>query len=563
MFAWSLKNSCLEASKQHNKSPKRKQSVKAGKTIRKVSRRVCTPGTKVRTLNKEVESIEKFLDKQFQEKCNMSGNTIESTTPSKEKITHESGYKLRQRNESYRQSLQNSQKAVKQPSEAVISESIREQIQEEGGNTSFDTIESEESSSNLVLNTDSRQDQQKDEDEMGSIEDLLPPRELIKRELFDSKNTAAKLDCVFESINRVYAFHAQVNARVKSLEFAVFDPEDGVLPQIKNVADYAKGSEKRVDTLAKQMISLRKELDITKGLVHKQNKQIAALKEKQVNLIARSMASNITIAGIKHDVPGDDDPKILVLDFLERELGVQLQDHEDIPIAHRLGAYAKGQHRPIVFRCPDSLKKRIFENTKKLAGKNFSVNQQLPESLAEKKKEIRYKIKQVQKAEEGKEDHAKSKFLVRNNKLYINGQLQRKKIFPPTVDRLFVNDTEEKTMEKIKLLFSKPKSSKGSSFTAAACAVENMNDVHLAYKKLYREFPAADHISVTCVVAGEEAHEDDSEFGAGVRLLEVIRASHLGDIAIFMIRVFGGELIGPMRFNYIREVAEEALSKLA
>lgn len=464
-------------------------------------------------------------------------------TPAKDSEVKESGSGYRLRNHSY-------------------SESIKGNPLSHKGNVK-DAISEEEEDERPVRNTvHEARGSQEDLDDMGSIEDLLPPKELLKRDEFDKKNTANKLDMVLDAVNHIYVQHAKAEAKIRSLEFAVFDEDSGILPQIKNVVDHAKGSENRVDVLTKEMVELRTELDITRGIVHKQSKQITALKAKQVDLIARSMADNVTISGIQQDKP-DVDSKTLVLNFLEEELEIELDSDEEISAAHRIGAPTKNSQRPIVFRCPTTLKKKIFQNTTKLAGKAFSVNQQVPDSLAEQKREIRQKIKQVQRLEQNKEDHQKSAFLVRNNKLYINGQLQRKKLFPPSVDQLFVNDTEAKNMDKIKFVHSKPKSVSSSSFMAAACVVENMDQVHLAYKRLFRENPSADHISAATIIAGEHHYQDDSEFGAGYRILNVIRSSKLEGIAVFVVRLYGGEHVGPARFNAIKEVAEEALLKLA
>lgn len=272
------------------------------------------------------------------------------------------------------------------------------------------------------------------------------------------------------------------------------------------------------------------------------------------------MAGNITIRGLKGDTPKAE-TKILVENFLEEELEVELEEDEKIPVAHRLGPVTKGYHRPVVFECPPSLRARIFQNTGKLAGKSYSVNQQLPDAIEEQKREIRQQIKNKQREEEGKDENNKSTFLVRNNKLYINGQLQRKKIIPPLPKDLFVNNTDKQRMEALNLKYSAAKPAQHSSFMAAALAVENMSEVHAAYKRLFREFPEADHIVTSCIVNGESAFRDDSEFGAGHRMLNILFDHKLGNVVLFVIRHYG-EHIGPMRFAVMREVAEEALLKL-
>lgn len=254
--------------------------------------------------------------------------------------------------------------------------------------------------------------------------------------------------------------------------------------------------------------------------------------------------------------------KVLIENFLEEELGVELEDNESIPVAHRLGPPSKDYNRPVVFKCPTTLRKRIFDNTTKLAGKNFSVNQQLPDALAEQRREIRQNIRQVQKAEESKDENNKSSFLVRNNKLYINGQLKRKKIIPPQPKELFVCKSEKEKMDSLRIKYSQPKPANSSSFTGAACTVESMNDVYLAYRRLFREYPEADHIVAASSVQLSEDYQDDGEFGAGYRMLNVIRDHKLTNVAVFVVRHYGGEHVGHMRFSVMKEAASDALEKL-
>lgn len=551
MLAWSLKNSCAtkprktKNSKVVNKKPvshRKKPPVKESFTA---------IDTYLTPLNCNRNSDRHSRDNRnnVQQLKGIMSSEVASANSSaapESSVNNEGKERYRLRNHSYQQS----QLPGKTP--LITFTPLKEPVHE-GGESGSDVAEEEVTFGNKQHTVEA--------DEMGSIEDLLPPKFLLKKEEFEKKNTNNKLDSVFEAVNNLYSMYAQVEAKMKPLNYAVFDGEGGILPQIQEIVAHTKEKDKKLDLLTAEVIQLREELDITKGLVHKQSKQISALRGKQTDLIARSMAENITIMGIEQDKPNVD-VKTLVLNFLSEELGVELEEDEVIPVAHCLGAPVKGQHRPIVFKCPPSLRKRIFENTRKLAGKNYSINQQLPDVLAEQRRENRQRIKQIQKLEESKSENEKSTFLIHNHKLYVNGQAQRKKLVPPLPCALFPGKTERDKMASIQMKYSQSKSAQTSSFSAAACTVESMNQVHLAYKRLFREFPEADHIVAAATCSGEEMHQDDSEFGAGYRILNMIRDYHLGNVAVFVIRHYGGEHVGPMRFAVMQEVAEEALTKL-
>lgn len=119
-------------------------------------------------------------------------------------------------------------------------------------------------------------------DEMGSIEDLLPPKWLLKKEEFEKKSTSNKLDGVFDAVNKLYNMYTQVNAKLGPLNYAVFDTDDGILPQLKAIAENARDSNKTTDILAAEVRDLREELDITKGLLQKK-KQTNKCVEGQTN----------------------------------------------------------------------------------------------------------------------------------------------------------------------------------------------------------------------------------------------------------------------------------------
>lgn len=180
--------------------------------------------------------------------------------------------------------------------------------------------------------------------------------------------------------------------------------------------------------------------------------------------------------------------------------------------------------------------------------------------LAEQKREMRQIIKEKKDSEKSLDEALKSKILIRNNNVYINGQLQRKLLKPPSITQIFeVSEDEKEKMKSLKIKYTDPKPMKQSEFMGAACIVHNMNEVHLAYRKLFLKFPGADHIIAGFSCEGKEGYQDDSEFSAGFRVLNVIRESKFTNVAVFVIREYGGLHLGPARFSIIKELAEDAL----
>lgn len=103
---------------------------------------------------------------------------------------------------------------------------------------------------------------------------------------------------------------------------------------------------------------------------------------------------------------------------------------------------------------------------------------------------------------------------------------------------------------------------KGSKFRAAAAILDSLNDVHLAYIKMFQLYPHADHIVAAFAVEDQEGYQDNGEFGAGYRVLNVIRDAKLFNVAVFVIREYDGQHLGPQRFDIIRDLSQKALEAL-
>lgn len=406
-------------------------------------------------------------------------------------------------------------------------------------------------------------------EEMGSLEDIVKPKMLIRKEDWQKKTQAVKLDTVFEAVNKMYAVQEQFLNRIKPLEYAVFDKDDGILPQLSKMATCTKEAGTRQNDLEADNKQLREELEIVKGVVSKQGKQIHVLQSKLADQIARSMSDHIVINGILNDSKDNDETDLIALfsGFLEEQLELEFV-REEVLGAYRLGHYIEGKQRPVVVKIEPALNRKIFSNTVKLGdkqnqeGRPFSVNPLLPDSLAEQRREIRQIIKDKKDSEKHLPKVQKSNFLVRNGKVFINGQQKRKILGVPDLRDLFVDSDEQLKINHIKTKTVEEPPIKGSKFKAVAVCTPTLNDVHLAYKKMFQIYPHADHIIAAFITENEEGFQDNGEFGAGHRILKTLKETKLYQIAVFVIREYGGQNLGVLRFNIMQNIARKALEAL-
>ena len=107
----------------------------------------------------------------------------------------------------------------------------------------------------------------------------------------------------------------------------------------------------------------------------------------------------------------------------------------------------------------------------------------------------------------------------------------------------------------------------GSTFIGFAAKVHSINDVVTAYRQLrYRFMEVASIMCTYRIMDPDVAHMQDSidneEYGAGRRLLQMLIDNSVKNKAVFVIRKFKGQHIGPIRFNMIVDVAKSAIDTM-
>ncbi len=142
--------------------------------------------------------------------------------------------------------------------------------------------------------------------------------------------------------------------------------------------------DKRIERLEAENISLRKDVDILKGLAHKQQLELDRMRTKQADQTAHNMKQNVIIHGIviDKDGAGTINYKEVAKKFLTDTLGLESVEIKDIYKAHEHG-------NDIVIKVDWNLREKIFAKVyagalkDKKNSKNFKyfVSEQLPESL--------------------------------------------------------------------------------------------------------------------------------------------------------------------------------------
>ena len=322
-----------------------------------------------------------------------------------------------------------------------------------------------------------------------------------------------------------------------------------------------------IEQLETANAQLQDDVAIIKGLIQVQDRKVLTNQNKIADLTARSMGNNILLSGLIEKEK--EDCKVTARLFLKEKMKMVIQD-EDVIVAHRLGRKSAeaGKPRQMVIKCSHFLRENIFKHVVHLKdvkndhGDYYYIRQQLPEPMLSQQIERQQKIKEVKKANAEIQDVTKHRTIeIKNKVLCLDKVPQKQFVTPPTIIEVF-NCTKEdrKKIDKIKVHDSSVVTEKKSSFRGFAVWVKNTVDVRLAYKKLKTLYPESDHIMMAYTVKNFSGNQDDGEFGASKRLLEL-----LGDrknLAIFVAREYGCTHLGQRRFIYIDKVAKEALASL-
>ena len=369
----------------------------------------------------------------------------------------------------------------------------------------------------------------------------------VDRETFNKKQPEEKMGSLLSTLNNLCL-------KVGELDIQCNHESDGL--QTKCTEDN------------KKVAKILKENKVLKGLVQRQFNQIKDLNDKVATLTAKSMDRNLIISGIEGDTPKE---KCIdsVLTFFRSQVEIDAAE-EEITSARRLGKYSKNMKRPraIFVSCKYMLKERVMSNVSNLKdktntnGDTYSINKQLPEKLTEQGREMRAKLKEIKEREESLPTRDKSKLEIRNKSLYINGEVYKKTLPAPEPLDLFPDENEGVKLDRVKLSASDVVSEQGSDFQAYAFKTSQLVEVQRGYRKVRTLHPAATHVLAVYNFRNKSDHQDDDEYGSSFKLLKEVQKEQKVNIAVFVVRDYGGVKLGPLRHKLIKDVAFEAINRL-
>lgn len=153
-------------------------------------------------------------------------------------------------------------------------------------------------------------------------------------------------------------------------------------------------------------------------------------------------------------------------------------------------------------------------------------------------------------------------------KLIINEEPYQKAVKVPTAkDILRPDDALFDKAKELDIVKGVKETHDASKFASYAVAVQDHADVQAALTKMRLKFADATHVACAFRLPGantpiNQDFIDDGEFGCGRIMLKVLKEQQLLNIAVFIVRYYGGKHLGAQRHNIFHDMAAKAIQEL-
>ena len=376
-------------------------------------------------------------------------------------------------------------------------------------------------------------------------------------ELIQKLNT--RLDSMDTKLDKLDAYDRKINDMQNKLQDAERRYDEKVI-ELERKNEVARRKVRQINDKTEEVGIDQSKLEVMIDVIINQDNKIREMNKVITQLQARSMRQNIVISGLSEIK--DEDCKQKAKEFFKENL--KIKEEIDIEIAHRMG---EGRNRPMVIKLRNQEDKAIiFKNSPSLKDqknkddKPYYVNDQLPDAITEHKRQIRLHLNDGKNRSDGQ----KPDMYIKQGVLYVDGYRYVKPFQPPTaIDMIQAPYTYRKEADKMKLHEGETIQERGSTFIGYAVEVDNIEEVKKAYFKMKKMHGQAEHIACSfrlpgCIGPKGQDMLDDGEYGSARVMLQYMKNQQMVNIALFMVRYYGGVKLGPQRFAMMIQSVKSA-----
>lgn len=390
---------------------------------------------------------------------------------------------------------------------------------------------------------------------------------------------------------------AKTQEKLQNIHSDIHGAVDGILVKMQNLTTSSEANTAKIlqlETGHKRMAAvldenkrLVQELRVMQGLVQKISQQSLHTNNKVLDLTKRGMEQNLVIHGVDDTTEIEDSKratpmfkpkercKYSAIGFFKDIMNLDIHA-EDVWKAHRMGAKKPNKVRPLIVKLSYPAKDLVLENISTLKGRKnektqqtYFIADQIPEGITEMKKQTSSRAKTLNEENKKLPDEEKKRIQIFNDQILVDGELDQPHITTPQPSDLFLPIDDQKRIDNLqsKLVETDSIYIKNSQFSAMALKVHSLAEVRDAYIAVAQRYSAADHIMAAYALKDKgslfSGSCDDREFGASIKIKNLIFETKARNTAVFVIRKFGGIHLGYERFQAIQQVTTKALELLA
>lgn len=340
---------------------------------------------------------------------------------------------------------------------------------------------------------------------------------------------------------------------------------------LKSSLNQMEQNQKRFSNMMAENKRLAADLLTAQGLLQKYSQKIHVLENKVLDLTRRGMEQNLIIHGIE-EVPNEDCYDAVEA-FVRQHLEFQI-DEADVWRAYRLGVPKTHKARPMFVKFSYYAKDRIMDNVAMLKNKRNVHNQvlfisaQIPEGITETRKTLSKRASILRDEEKTKPQDQRREVKIMGEHVVVGGSIAKPEVITPQPFELFPGVEEQRAINTMnqKLVETQPKYNKNSTFVGLAVEVKSVQETQAAYKAAMQRFPYMDHVMMAYQLREKDTIKkgscDDSEYGGGGVIAKFLQDNKMRNIAVFVVRRYGGIHLGFDRFQAIEKTAEAAVQLL-
>ena len=499
-------------------------------TPKKGKHKAITPGSQLTADEKCKQDIRRFMDNSVPSNSTMS--TISEV--------------LNEANTTLHQHFDENQEGRSMTTPITTDQGRQGLATENEDEVTFKSHTQQQTTANLPRNKKKETEAQPDFDSMTNGEFMKILLATFKQHQDDTKET---IESTLETYKRdISGQFTQHNQKVSELE--------------NSITTIAQTCSQQHVKSNNELVQMKEELKCLSKIVTRQEKMLLERQNKDDENDVRSMKCNLVIRGVTEKKP--ENCIEIAKNFFKNIMKIEGDVH--VQYAHRLG---KNKNRPLLVHLKSPADKgRIYKNSKTLKdarnenNQKYKIRDQLPARHEAMESRNRDLLWQNQKKKSTADDLQMS---ITRKQLTVNNTTYRKLVEPPTAGTILLSSKEDKIRwNKVKIIPANVILKGKCRFHGFSVIAGKVDMIRDAYNKLRWDHADARHIVCCYRLPGRSFHllsdfTDDDEHGMGQTLLHMLMEAQIYNRAVFVVRYYGGEHLGPSRFQAYLDAAQSAI----